>query len=94
MLECEDIFNQLNIMGYLKTIEMMPLVTTGRFATKEQERSCSTCGNYIGKLNCRILGKIKNPNCIYCSWWEEGNKNEKYVIDVYVIVVVIPVVKD
>lgn len=38
--------------------------------SKEQERLCSTCGNYEGKLKCRVIGKIKNPDCIYCSWWK------------------------
>jgi len=39
--------------------------------SKEEERLCSTCGNYKGKLNCRILGKIKVPDYPYCSWWKE-----------------------
>ena len=43
----------------------------GSNLSKEQERLCSTCGNYEGKLNCQLIGKIKNPNCIYCSWWKE-----------------------
>jgi len=44
----------------------------GTNLSKEQERLCSTCGNYDkDKLNCPHLGKIKNPDDIYCSWWKE-----------------------
>ena len=43
----------------------------------KEERLCSTCGNYKGKLNCWILGKIKNPDCIYCSWYKEKNNENK-----------------
>lgn len=79
MLEYEDIFDQLNIMGSIKTIEMMPPVTMGRFATVEQKRLCSTCGNYKGKLKCQILGKIKNPNCIFCSWYKDDEAKVKSI---------------
>jgi len=45
---------------------------------KEQERLCRTCGNYNkDELSCPHLGKIKNPNCISCSWWKE--KFEKVI---------------
>lgn len=23
------------------------------------------------KLSCRLIGKIKNPNCIFCSWYKK-----------------------
>lgn len=29
------------------------------------------CNTDTKKLNCRLIGKIKNPNCIFCSWWKE-----------------------
>ena len=35
------------------------------------ERLCSTCGNDLGKNKCKVLGKIKNPNDIHCSFWKE-----------------------
>ncbi len=68
MIEYEDIFNDKFIM--FKTI---PMEETGTI--KSEERLCSTCGNYKGKLECRLIGKIKNPDCIYCSWYK-GNNNE------------------
>ena len=64
MIEQDDIFYNGDYM--LKTI---PLEETGTI--KSEERLCSTCGNYKGKLKCRLLGKIKNPNYPYCSWWKE-----------------------
>jgi len=42
----------------------------------EEERVCSTCGNYKGKLKCRLIGKIKNPNCSDCSWWKVEKDNK------------------
>ena len=71
MIEYEDIFNNRFIM--LKTIPM----EDNRKIKPEKERLCSTCGNYKGKLNCWILGKIKNPDCIYCSWWKGNNNGNK-----------------
>jgi len=44
----------------------------------EQERLCNTCKNYKGSLNCRVLGKIKNPDtAIHCSWWKEKSSKPK-----------------
>jgi len=38
----------------------------------EQERLCSTCKNYKGNLNCRVLGKIKNPDTvIHCGFYKD-----------------------
>ena len=37
-----------------------------------EERLCSTCKNYKGNLNCRVLGKIKNPDTvIHCSFYKD-----------------------
>jgi len=37
----------------------------------EQERLCSTCKNYNG-LNCRVLGKIKNPDTVTdCGFYKD-----------------------
>ena len=64
MIEYKDIFDDRFIM--YKTI---PLEETGTI--KSEERLCSTCGNDLGKNKCRLIGKIKNPNYPYCSWWKE-----------------------
>ncbi|GAJ21465.1 unnamed protein product [marine sediment metagenome] len=41
---------------------------------------CNTCGNYLGRLNCRILGKIKNPDTvIHCSWWKKKEEEVKTI---------------
>ena len=72
MIEYEDILNWEKVQ-MLKTIPL-----EGIFRTSERnERLCSTCGNYESKLKCRLIGKIKNPDCIYCSWWKE--KFEKII---------------
>lgn len=48
---------------------------TGANLSTTSERICNICGNYLGRLNCRILGKIKNPDTvIHCSWWEDKEK--------------------
>ena len=49
---------------------------TGADLSTTSERLCSTCGNYKGKLKCRLIGKIKNPDYPYCSWHNpKGNGN-------------------
>ena len=50
---------------------------TGRKNTSVDRRLCSTCENYKGKLKCKVLGKIKNPNEIDCSWWKEKINENK-----------------
>jgi len=50
---------------------------TGRKNTSADRRLCSTCENYKGKLKCKVLGKIKNPNEIDCSWWKEKINENK-----------------
>ena len=45
--------------------------------TSVDRRLCSTCENYKGKLKCKVLGKIKNPNEIDCSWWKEKINENK-----------------
>jgi len=49
---------------------------TGVDPRTTSERICNTCRNYKGKLKCRILGKIKDPDCIYCSWYKKEEDNE------------------
>ena len=44
---------------------------TGADLSTTSERLCNTCRNYKGKLNCRLIDKIKNPDHPYCSWWKE-----------------------
>jgi len=46
----------------------------GSNLSTEKERLCSNCKDYIGKLNCRYLGKIKVPNVICCSFWKEWSE--------------------
>lgn len=46
---------------------------TGVNLSAKQERLCSTCGRYKDR-KCKYLGKIKYPNRIYCSWYEENNE--------------------
>jgi len=36
-----------------------------------EERLCINCKDYKGKLRCRTLGKIKNPDHPYCSWYKD-----------------------
>jgi len=55
---------------FINGMHLMCSTKTGTNLIKEEERLCDTCENYKGKLKCRILGKIKNPNCSDCSWWK------------------------
>ena len=53
--------NGMHLMGSIKMSANLNTET-------ERKRICNICRNYLGRLNCRILGKIKDPDCIYCSW--------------------------
>ena len=65
MIEQDDIFYNGDYM--LKTI---PLEETETI--KSEERLCSTCRNELPKNKCsEIPGKIKNPDCSYCSFWKD-----------------------
>jgi len=46
-------------------------------AKRKKERICSTCRHYRGRLICKHFGKIKNPDCIYCSWWDDKEEIDK-----------------
>lgn len=54
----------------------------GSNLSKEQGRLCSTCGRYKDK-KCKYIGKIKNPDCGYCSWYltkeHKENKINNYI---------------
>lgn len=46
-------------------------------AKEKKERICSTCRHHLGRLICEYQGKIKNPDCIDCSWWEDEEEADK-----------------
>jgi hypothetical protein len=50
-------------------------------AKRKKERICSTCRYYRSRLICKHFGKIKNPDCIYCSWWDDKEEIDKEEID-------------
>jgi len=50
----------------------------GKFRITESEKLCSTCLEYNKpkKDMCIPVGKIKNPNCTFCSWHKFSEINE------------------
>lgn len=45
----------------------------------EEKRICGTCKHELSKFRCSSIGKIKNPDNPYCSWWKDKKLNLKIV---------------
>jgi len=71
MIEYEDIFEKLDKMGSLKTVEiveMTPLVTE-----MVTERNCRKCRRW-NKTKCSFQDKILNPDNCCCGWYKDKEK--------------------
>jgi len=72
-LVMDDIKFSLNIFASPKGRKQIGI----NLIKEKKERVCSTCRHYRGRLICKHFGKIKNPDCIYCSWWKDKEEVNK-----------------
>jgi len=72
-LVMDDIKFSLNIFASPKGRKQIGI----NLIKEKKERVCSTCKHHLGRLICEYFGKIKNPDCIYCSWWKDKEEADK-----------------